>query len=134
MSSLQRDLEILLLGAILADPELKTQIDGFSEKDLAEILRQIKEGKVSALRKFLGDREVLFQNGKGEAFKGVKKQQRLNWIRNEIADANIRLHAATRLHCQSGITREIDRLQELKAMLAQQDEQPTRRLLKPPSQ
>lgn len=133
MLSDQRDLELMLMGAILADPELKNQFEGFSDGELDGVLQDLKKGNLDWLRRWLKQRQVEFSPGKGEALKAVRKQQRENWIRQQMEKANLKLLASIKFHATNSTQQQIERLQTLKQMLNPDETPKPKKLLKPPA-
>ena len=82
MNERQGSLELMLLGAILADPKLLPKVKGFTDKEIQELSEGLRKGDVEKLRAWLLKRGVVFNGGK--AIEAVRLQQNGNRLEAEI--------------------------------------------------
>lgn len=97
-------LELLLMGAILADPKLMPKVKGFSHKKLQEVLEGMRKGDVEKLRAWLLSRKVVFNGGR--AIESVRMQQNGNRIRAEME------YVGRRMKFESPVAETFGRLME----------------------
>ena len=92
MSERQGSLELMLLGAILADPKLLPKVKGFTDKEMHDLSEGLRKGDVEKLRAWLLKRGVVFNGGK--AIEAVRLQQNGDRIRAEMEQIGKRLKFA----------------------------------------
>lgn len=111
MSDGSRDLELMVLGACLADPKLREKVHGFAEQRLASLLEEIKAGKRDRLASWLSVLGVKWSSGR--AIDAVTQQQNRNRIDSELRRVSFELQVATRLKMTTKMQEALKRMEQL---------------------
>lgn len=112
----ERDLDLLLMGAILARPSLLPEVR-IADRELRELLEALRTRNHDRLKVWFGQRGVRYVPG--QLLHAVQLKVRASWIRNRIHELTKRITQANQAHSPKQASAALQELTELQRELGE---------------
>lgn len=124
MHDIERDLEMMMLGAVLARPDLAAQTNAAS-RDIQTVLEAIRAKDQTEIKRWLSQRGVEYEPG--QAFAAVFTTVRRRYLKAESIRLSEEIAASNKMNLPNKAGKALERLQVIQAELGELKSEEDRR-------